>query len=84
MFCLNSNKNGQEEFNPKGDMARNIANKILEGRRIAAAAKGKQYKEEDLCILERYMSILAAINKKDKNDLSNYTVFQLFDEYERC
>ena len=40
MFCLDSNKNGQEEFNPKGDMARNIANKILEGRRIAAAAKG--------------------------------------------
>lgn len=84
MFCLDFNKNSQEEFNPKGDMARNIAKKILEGRKIAAAAKGKKISEDDLCIIERYLSIVAVANKKDKNDLSNYTVFQLFDEYERC
>jgi hypothetical protein len=34
-------------------------------------------------LLSRYVSILAVGEKKDINDLMNYTVYQLMDEYNR-
>ena len=33
--------------------------------------------------LDRYISILAVGEKKDKNALLNYTVYQLYDEFDR-
>ena len=36
-----------------------------------------------MAILSRYVSILAVGEQKNINDLMNYTVYQLFDEFDR-
>lgn len=80
IFCLNG-KNNERVFNPAGELAKKIADKIEEGRRRAAAAKnGKQGK---VALLSRYASIIAVGASKDLNNLMLYTVYQLFDEFQR-
>ena len=77
MFCLTGKDN--EQYNPSGDLARRIANKIKKGRE----QKAKLAPESKVAILSRYISILAVGQQKDINDLMNYTVYQLMDEYNR-
>lgn len=81
IFCLGGNSSQSEEYNPANDKAREIAEKLRKGRAAAAAAKGET--QEEISILSRYASILAVGNHKDMNDLMNYTVYQLFDEFGR-
>lgn len=80
MFCLN-NRGGESsnKYNPAGDLARKIAEKFKKRERVLAEQKG----EQKIAILSRYASILAVGERKDLNDLMEYTVYQLFDEYER-
>lgn len=80
MFCLEASSGENINYNPKGKMANSIAEKLRAGREKAAAVKGEQQK---VAILDRYLSILAVGEGKDKNELLNYTVYQLFDEFQR-
>lgn len=80
LFCLNG-KNNEQVFNPAGELARKIAAKIEEGRRRAAQAKNAG--EQKVALLSRYVSILSVGESKDMNALLNYTVYQLFDEFQR-
>ena len=77
MFCLTNKENKQ--YDPSGELARKIADKIKQGR----AKKAKLAPEEKFSIFSRYISILAVGQKKDINDLMNYTVYQLMDEFNR-
>ena len=77
MFCLTDKEN--KEYNPSGDLARKIANKIKKGRET----KAKLAPETKIAILSRYISILAVGQQKDINMLMNYTVYQLMDEFNR-
>lgn len=77
MFCLTDKEN--KEYNPSGDLARKIANKIKKGRE----QKAKLAPETKIAILSRYLSILAVGQQKDINMLMNYTVYQLMDEFNR-
>lgn len=77
MFCLTDKEN--KEYNPSGDLARKIANKIKKGRET----KAKLAPETKIAILSRYLSILAVGQQKDINMLMNYTVYQLMDEFNR-
>ena len=77
MFCLTNKENKQ--YDPSGELARKIADKIKQGR----AKKAKLAPEEKFSIFGRYISILAVGQKKDINDLMNYTVYQLMDEFNR-
>ena len=81
-FCLSgtTGKNS-DDYNPAGDKAKKIAEKLRRGRELAAAAKGETNKE--ISILSRYASIIAVGNHKDLNDLMNYTIYQLYDEFGR-
>lgn len=82
MFCLKRDtKDGNLDYNPGGNRAAAIAEKLRKGREKAAAAKGEDKKK--IAILSRYASIIAIGNHKDLNDLMNYTVYQIFDEFER-
>lgn len=81
MFCLKPTSGDGAEFNPEGDLAKKIADKLRRGR---------QKKEEQLpqsqkkvAILSRYVSILATGQQKNFNDLFQYTVYQLLDEFQR-
>ena len=77
MFCLTNKENKQ--YNPDGELARRIANKIKKGRE----QKAKLAPNSKIAILSRYISILAVGQKKNINDLMNYTVYQLMDEFNR-
>jgi hypothetical protein len=76
IFCLGGSKS---DYNPSGEMARKIAEKLRARQQKLAQAKGNQ----KVAILSRYVSILAVGENKDMNQLFQYTVYQLFDEFGR-
>lgn len=78
MFCLDGGEN--DDYNPSGAMARQIAEKLKKRRQQISQAKGDNKK---ISILEKYVSILTVGEQKDMNSLLNYTVYQLFDELKR-
>ena len=77
MFCLTNKENKQ--YNPSGDLARKIADKIKRGRE----QKAKLAPDQKIAVLSRYVSILAVGQHKDINEIMNYTVYQLMDEFNR-
>lgn len=81
MFCLGRKKNNEQDYNPAGDRARMIAEKLKRGRQRAASAHGEE--NGKIAIFSRYISILSVGESKDMNSFMNYTVYQLFDEFER-
>lgn len=81
MFCLGKKKDNEQDYNPGGDRAKMIAEKLKKGRQRAAAAKGDG--EQKIAIFSRYVSILSVGESKDINSFMNYTVYQLYDEFER-
>lgn len=80
MFCLS--EQAEKEYNPKGDLASRIADKIKRGKQKVAEQKGSAT-ERRVSVLGRYTSILSVGEQKDMNLLLNYTVFQLYDEFQR-
>lgn len=77
MFCL---KQGAEEYNPEGQYAQRIAEKLRKRHQKLAEDKPSEAK---VSILSRYISILTIGQQKDMNSLLNYTIYQLFDEFTR-
>ena len=81
ILCLEGNSD--EEFNPVGDKAREIAEKIKRGRAKVAALKGED-SEQEISILSRYVSGLSiGTNSLDINKILDLTLYQLFDQLER-
>lgn len=83
MFNLRIGANSSEKYNPEGDMAKRIADKFKQRQeklnKIAQeAAVGKR-----IAVLSRYASILAVGLQKDLNAMMQYTVYQLYDEFQR-
>lgn len=68
-------------YNPEGDRAKQIANKIAKGRQKVAAQKA--YKEGDSSILTRYISILSIGPHVPIAESREFNLFQLFDQIER-
>ena len=79
ILCLSS-QNGEKKLNPKSKMAQRIAEKLKKGRAKAAKSKGEN---ESSSLLGRYVSILSVGEQKDMNQLMDYTLYQLFEEYKR-
>ena len=84
MFCLKyiQGESGQDGYNPGGPQARMIAQKIMEGRNKVAKLKGKTDKT-NIQVLYRYISILAVGQQKDINQLMDYSLYQLIDQFRR-
>ena len=78
MFCLK--RRDTEEYNAQGELAKKIAEKFKKRKQKLAELKQKPDK---VAIFSRYISILAVGEHKDMNSFMNYTVYQLFDEFER-
>ena len=78
IFCLD-NSDSKDNYNPADDLAAKIAEKIKKGKKRKASDK----KLEKLSIYSQYVSILSVGLKKDMNELLNYTVYQIRDEYKR-
>lgn len=79
MFDLE--QEGVNKYNPADDMAKKIAEKLA--KRQNKIAEKKNGGAQKIAIFSRYVSILAIGNHKDINELMDYTVYQLKDEFKR-
>ena len=79
IFNFGNSKDSKPDFNPSGDLAKKIAEKLKKRHQKLADAKPAQKVD----ILSRYISILTVGQQKNMNDLLNYTTYQLFDEFKR-
>ena len=81
IFALKGKKGESEDYNPANALAKKIADKLKRGRAQAAEAKGQDLSK--IAIYSKYISILAVGERKDMNELFQYTVYQLLDEFQR-
>ena len=79
MFLLDDEEISGSKYNPADARAAKIAEKLNKGK--IAQSKGEQ--EQKIAVFSRYISILSVGLQKDKNQLMEYTVFQLKDEFVR-
>lgn len=78
--CLHEGANSQSSFNPSGDKAREIAEKLMRGRQRVASEKG----ETNVSVFTQYLSVLTVgLNSMSLNDIMDLTIFQLYDLLER-
>ena len=80
MFCLKSAGNG-DDYNPENGRAKKIAEKLRKGK--TKVAKLKSLSTDKVAVFSNYISGLAVGLQLDINDIMNYTVYQLFDQYQR-
>ncbi len=78
MFGLEDLGTSGGGYNPVGKRAEKIAEKLQKAKN--RKAEGGSHK---VAVLSRYVSILAVGETKDMNELMQYTVFQLKDEFKR-
>ena len=84
MFNLNLGRTSLEEYNPSGNMAKKIADKFKKRHEVLNKISNKSSdKKKFISILSGYVSILAVGLQKDLNSLMQYTVYQLYDEFQR-
>lgn len=79
MFCLNSMSGESGQYNPADALANKIAEKFKKRQQKLAGMKENQ----KVNIFSRYASILAVGLQKDLNEIMQYTVYQVMDEFER-
>ena len=80
-FCLKGS--GQEQFNPEGQKAKEIAQKLMRARQRVAEQK-MQGEGGSGSMFSQYLSVLTiAIGSMSLTDLSNLTMYQIYDLIER-
>ena len=79
LFCLEGE--AEDDYNPADALAARIAEKIKKGK----MKRNKKDMNEDgnFSVYEKFISILAVGLNKSKNDLANYTIYQIRDEFQR-
>ena len=83
MFCLKRVQSNVSKYNPGGPQAEALVKKFRQREQKLAKLKNKGKQKTNISILLDYVSILAVGLKKDINELMQYTVYQLFDEFRR-
>lgn len=78
IFCLSQNQ--QKEYRAGNEKAQELIDKFKKSKQKIAQDRGEN---QDFDILGRYISILTVGEHRDMNSFLNYTVYQLFDEFER-
>lgn len=77
---LLSESSKADEVNPSGEMAKRIAEKLQKRRQKLAEQESG---DENVDVITRYASILAIGTNIDLNVIMNFTLYQLFDQFER-
>lgn len=85
VFCLQDifGNNTPRTYNPGNAVAERLAKQFERYHKKINEIKGSQKGGQKVSILSRYISILAVGEQKDINSLLNYTIYQLFDEFNR-
>ena len=81
MFCLKT-KQAEGIYNPSDGLADKIAKKLQERQKKLAAQKNKEA-GKSTSLFAQYLSILAVGEQKDINQLAEYSVYQIYDEFDR-
>lgn len=80
IFCVSNKNNQQAGFNPANEKAREIAEKLMQGRKKVAELNGSA----NTSIFSQYLSILTiGLNSMSLQELMDLTMFQLYDLIER-
>ena len=83
MFCLEQVQSNVGKYNPGGAQAQALVRKFQQRERRLAKLRNKGKQKSSISVLLNYVSILAVGLHKDINELMQYTVYQLFDEFRR-
>lgn len=79
IFCAKEGSMDQQAFNPANEAAKEIAEKLMRGRQRVAALKGNS----NSSIFSRYLSILQVALHISIIELKKYTMYQIYDTFER-
>ena len=79
VFCLKK-ASATPEYNVQSELAKQIADKFKKRQQQLAAQSSNSKR---VAIFSRYISILTVGQHKDMNSFMQYTVYQLFDEFQR-
>ena len=79
IFCSKEQPEGAQTYNPGNARAKEIADKLMKGRQRVAELKGG----ESISIFSQYLSVLTVGLHIPLEDLTNLTMFQLYDLLER-
>lgn len=72
------------DYNPQGDRARALVEKFKKKREFLADLRKQRGEDAKLnSIFGRYINILAVGENKNKNELKQYSVYQLIEEFKR-
>jgi hypothetical protein len=80
IFCVSSMGGENGQYNPADELANKIAEKFKKRQQKLAGMKDEVQKVN---IFSRYASILVVGLQKDMNQIMQYTVYQIMDEFER-
>lgn len=81
MFRTKDTSSEVAKYSPKGDMAKRIAEKFK--KREQQLAKLNSSNKNGISILAHYASVLAIGEQESIDVYMNYTVYQLFDQFQR-
>lgn len=74
----------ETDYNPQGDRARALVEKFKKKREFLADMRKQRGEDIELnSVFGRYINILAIGEGKDKNELKQYSVYQLIEEFKR-
>ena len=79
IFCMQEGPMDQQAFNPINSKAKQIADKIMTGRRRVAELKGSS----NTSVFTQYISMLSIGLHIPIQEFKQYTMFQLYDAVER-
>ena len=80
IFCYSNNSVQQQAFNPANKKAKEIADKIMKGRKRVAELNG----DDEASILSQYVSSLTiGVPSMSLKEACNLTLFQMYDLLER-
>lgn len=80
IFCFDNKKNQEETYNPANKKAKEIADKLMKGRKKVAEINGTA----NSSIFSQYLSTLTVgLNSMSLEDCMNLTMYQLYDLIER-
>ena len=77
------NGKGNTEYNPGNKRAQRLKQQFDRYHKKLAEQRNRKGQGQNISILSRYISILSVGETKDMNLLLQYSVFQLFDEFDR-
>lgn len=83
IFCLTQVSDTSSKYNPGGPQAKALVQKFKKRQQKLAELRRQENGKNTISILSQYASILSIGCKKSINEILQYTIYQLFDAFQR-